>query len=288
MYNSNISGNLSHKFYGDENYFKESHLQLQPFRLISILSMLRFHAEKFLGIKHLVDQVASYAHYREDVKLEEDIHIKLKEDADLLISMLSDLELKASAKFAQLYRDRLNYTDIIDDSISHLFWSLYISIKNEFENQIFLMIPSKKAIFYDSGIQFFNQEVKDRFSDLIYDIDEACKCYAFGRSTACIFHLMRIMEKAVQQLGNTFGVPLVDEKNWQTILTKTRNAVENKYPNERDRNRIQYENTIAQLESVKIAWRNPTMHPKSTYTEDEAENLLRVVKMFMNDLAKIV
>ena len=44
----------------------------------------------------------------------------------------------------------------------------------------------------------------------------------------------------------------------------------------------------ASLYAVKVAWRNEVMHPKETYTLEEAENLIRLVKGFMQQLAEIV
>jgi HEPN domain-containing protein len=42
------------------------------------------------------------------------------------------------------------------------------------------------------------------------------------------------------------------------------------------------------LDNVREAWRNPTMHPKETYTEEEAENAFRFVKQYMEYLTAIL
>ena len=44
----------------------------------------------------------------------------------------------------------------------------------------------------------------------------------------------------------------------------------------------------ANLYAVKLAWRNEVMHPKDTYTLEEADNLIRQVRIFMGKLATIV
>ena len=44
----------------------------------------------------------------------------------------------------------------------------------------------------------------------------------------------------------------------------------------------------ANLYAVKLAWRNEVMHPKDTYTLEEADNLIRQLKIFMEQLATIV
>jgi hypothetical protein len=51
-----------------------------------------------------------------------------------------------------------------------------------------------------------------------FDIVEAGNCYAAGRGTAVVFHLMRITETAVQEFGRKLGVSLVDENNRQIFL----------------------------------------------------------------------
>jgi hypothetical protein len=42
------------------------------------------------------------------------------------------------------------------------------------------------------------------------------------------------------------------------------------------------------LYAVKLAWRNEVMHPKVTYTSEEARRVLDAVKAFIEDLAAIV
>jgi hypothetical protein len=44
----------------------------------------------------------------------------------------------------------------------------------------------------------------------------------------------------------------------------------------------------ANLYAVKLAWRNEVMHPKDTYTLEEAHNLIGQVKIFMGHLATIL
>jgi hypothetical protein len=47
----------------------------------------------------------------------------------------------------------------------------------------------------------------------------------------------------------------------------------------------EYATITSHLYSVKVAWRNAVMHPKASYTEDEAEEVLRQVIIFVNHLA---
>ena len=93
-----------------------------------------------------------------------------------------------------------------------------------------------------------------------------------GRNTACVFHLMRVMEAAVQGFGTKLGVPLVYDLEWQTILDRLNPPI--KPMNKGDPLRPVYSAIHANLYHVKIAWRNETMHPKATYDEGEALNVI--------------
>ena len=58
--------------------------------------------------------------------------------------------------------------------------------------------------------------------------------------------------------------------------------------NPKDRGTVEMSQASANLYAVKLAWRNEVMHPKDTYTLEEADNLIRQVRIFMGKLATIV
>lgn len=159
------------------------------------------------------------------------------------------------------------------------------TIRWEMEDKLFMYIPPERAERYDRK-ELFGTEVNAKFSALQYDVVEAGNCYACGRSTAAVFHLMRIMEAGVQQLGTKLGVTFTADKNWQNILDETNKAIrtlDQKAPETKE-----LAAASANLYSVKLAWRNEVMHPKDTYTLEEADNLIRQVKIFMEQLANVV
>jgi len=47
-----------------------------------------------------------------------------------------------------------------------------------------------------------------------------------------------------------------------------------------------YMEMMVHLNNVKDAWRNPTMHSRRRYTQDEAEDVFGTVRSFMQFLAK--
>jgi hypothetical protein len=159
------------------------------------------------------------------------------------------------------------------------------TIKWEMEDKLFMFIPPDRAAYYDKS-ELFGESVNSKFSTVQFDVVEAGNCYASGRSTAAVFHLMRIMEIGVQSLEQTLGVALVQEKNWQNILDEINKKV--KALLQKDPKTVRLSQCCANLYAVKLAWRNEVMHPKETYTLEEADNLIRQVKLFMEQLATIV
>lgn len=128
-----------------------------------------------------------------------------------------------------------------------------------------------------------------RFARLTFDIDEAEKSFALNRFTACVFHLMRVVEAGVQEWGSSLGVANPTEKEWGAISNEIKQKVDNltdTTPAEKELKAAMHD-VKAHLDSVRWAWRNPTMHPKQTYTEDEAAPLLERVREFMVRLVSL-
>lgn len=159
------------------------------------------------------------------------------------------------------------------------------AIRREMKGNVFFYVDRAKADFYRDA-NLFGPEVEKRFPGLSGDISEAGKCLALDRPTACVFHLMRVMEAAVQEFGGSLGVSLPQDKNWQVILDQTNKAI--KAMDSKDPKTRQYAEASAHLFSVKLAWRNAVMHPKDTYTTDEAKAIFDNVKTFLSDLAVLI
>ena len=135
----------------------------------------------------------------------------------------------------------------------------------------------------------FGEKVSSRFPQAVVDIEEAAKCLALDRATACVFHLMRVLEIGLQELATDLGLAKVD-KNWQTLLDNIRGKikklplttqVEKDYQSDR-------QEVVAHLQAVKDAWRNDVMHPRASYTEEQALDVWNHSKPLMAKLAEIV
>jgi hypothetical protein len=133
----------------------------------------------------------------------------------------------------------------------------------------------------------------ERFPEAISDVEEASKCFAFDRHTACVFHLMRVAETGIRSVARCLRIPdpvKPAERNWGIILRTIKGEMERRskaspidWANPADA--AFFDQCYASLDSIKNAWRNPTMHMAHKYTGEEAEDILGAVRGFMRKLA---
>jgi hypothetical protein len=261
----------------------------RPF-LRSLLEMLRFYAESFLSIATTMNSIStmlSSVNSASIIPSDDEICISIVSGAEGLRERLFEIDLGIAALCAGRIIDCINNKGTIGE-LRILFGELNRRISDELSTHFIFMIPANRERFYKPPKPIFGECIASLLPELDEDISEAGKCFALSRYTACVFHLMRIMELCVQKFGDKLGVSLAGEKTWQVILDSVRAELKRKYPSHSDPDRIIYEGIISHLESVKIAWRNPTMHPKNVYTEEQAKDIFESVRIFTNDLADML
>ena len=69
---------------------------------------------------------------------------------------------------------------------------------------VFLYLPGDKLAYYQKA-ELFGDTFKFNFPTANTEVIEAGNCFAFGRNTACVFHLMRALEVVLKSLFNRLG-----------------------------------------------------------------------------------
>jgi hypothetical protein len=82
------------------------------------------------------------------------------------------------------------------------------------------------------------------------------------------------------------GVALANEMNWQKILDLVNNNIKSR--DHRLSETKELAELSAQLYAVKVAWRNEVMHPKRTYTIDDAMIIFENVRLFLKALVLVI
>ena len=251
--------------------------------------MLRFYAEGFSRAYRLLGGMRNHLQRMRIDDIKEEDYLFLNNLTNSLLVWLSPLQLAVSAKMAERFRSHCENT-FSAMTLSSELEQLFNVIESELESVVFIQIPKSRQGYYEFVGSQLDESVVLNLPAVISDLEEGAKCFALGRHTACVFHLMRVMEMSVQRLGRRLKIKLTQEKNWQNILDQVNKAIKamNTKTARQKTRQSEYGAIAAHLFNVKVAWRNSVMHPKASYTEEEAEEVLRSVIIFVNRFSRLL
>lgn len=143
------------------------------------------------------------------------------------------------------------------------------------------------------GLRLERITVHSHGFDGAVDIAEAGACLATLRATASVFHSMRVLERGLAALGAIFGVSLVNT-NWGVAIEQIENRIREMHKDATWKLRpdckalqVKYAQAASTFGILKDAWRNYTMHGHSTYTQEEAEQILLNTRTIMQKLVDL-
>ncbi|MGO9571775.1 MAG: hypothetical protein ACLP5H_29970 [Desulfomonilaceae bacterium] len=280
----------------------------RPFQLVSLWDMLDICADRFVGATaYLLD-----LHIRYQLSSPEDHEVSrpnpLAVSKEVAFTALRTTTL---SRLQELHKDLLSMEccvtanlieqiigriGIPDDRLMDLIvdeiGQINLTLIRELKSKKLYTIPAREAQYYEKRGTILGEELLSKspgLGRLREDAGEAGNCFALGRYTACVFHLMRIMETLVQEFAdilnatNKDGSPLdLKKEKWYRIEAAISRAI--KTMDEGDL-KNKYSVTLDSLSRVRARWRNDTMHPKKTYTENEAEQIIGAVQAFTEDFA---
>ena len=268
--------------------------------------MLQFCAQSFYNaivkLTEIVFFLSLFSLEEKNKKGSEPILIRDKETKDGLYHFMGEVFQAISVLDAPVTRKALLEFKTEIESDNEKAWALDTlmfrvdeirnTLRRELESVTLLALSSREGGFFDPKPPLFGAVFDDRFkSDAVFEVDEASKCFALGRPTACVFHLMRAMEVGIRATARCLQIsdPIKPaERNWGFILRSLRVGIDAKWPNMTERasgDGALFEDLYVSLDAVKNPWRNATMHVEKKYTNDEAEHILIAVKGFMKKLA---
>ena len=275
-----------------------------PHGLVSLLKMLRFYAERFCRDSSLLGQL--YAHINASsgsVITEVD---PWSIGAGALGSLERDCEaIGLASTLAQIKRikpiftegtSNINYQNLVRDVIE-----VQIRLNDELESRLCFCIETEKSQYMQafgpasdpaipSPLEMAWEPVFVSFSSVKYDTLEAFKCYALGHNTACVFHLMRVLELGLTALGQVFGVSLA-HTNWGNAIEQIESKIRGMHtdpawkalPDCKEQQEF-YSQAASHFGILKDAWRNYTAHVRGKYDEQEASDIMVSVRAFMQKL----
>ncbi len=256
--------------------------------------MQRFYGEKFWRLSKTLESMASVVEASPD---DPTVNQAIPDDT---ITGLADHLSKTKAdcravglEFSVLHIDRMQRQLDIKCTLGTYAGMLKVlqeRIEDEMSLSLFFHVSKDKAAFYEK-VDPFGAQVTANFPAATFDIEEGNKCYATDRNTACVMHLMRSLEVALDAIGLGVGVPnaVVEAQNsWERLLSKISDQIranDGAGDPAWTQKRQFFVDAHAHLFAVKNAWRNPSMHLEKKYDDREAERIYRAVQDFMEHLA---
>lgn len=160
--------------------------------------------------------------------------------------------------------------------------------KSEMSTKTVFSISSRHSNLL-KGSALFGEAVDEAFPDINYDIEEAGKCLAFGRSTACVFHLMRAAEGAASVLSDALGGKTHNEQKepltFGGLFMQISNIVE-LMPRGADKD--SWVRLKGFMSGLNRGFRTKVAHAGTTYTEAQAESLFGLTKSFMEEAVELL
>lgn len=256
--------------------------------------MLLFHANALLNSMHNIERNLSIARTEPEwlFNVSENLDFTISQ-VDRLASELKKLDLQLSLKSLDDFRIPLgpgmtapiaSRTKLLQTRYDELF----NRVVDELEVRSLYYVSGERAVYLHDTETPFGKDVADKFPNASADIAEASKSLGFSRNTACVFHLMRAMEECVRVMGNFLSVTVIKKDStdleWGLILANMKAPIEAMQGAEKNN----WSEVFPLLYHVKNCWRNATMHPKQTYTDEEAAEVYNAVKSFIRRAAKLI
>jgi hypothetical protein len=261
-------------------------------QLVNWWDMKPFDVGKFLGVMRTFQGLSSDPKYADDAKLS----VSEKSKKGLLDSMkffadeCEELALPATSDQIKRMSNKISTSEDFSE-LMKLLPEAMNRLEDECKRKTMLFVEASH-IEYFSNAQFFDPKdegeakVSAQFSSAAEDIAESGKCLACGRGTACVMHLGRVMEVGLKALAKAVGVG--GQNDWGKYLEEIDKELQKrmKASGARSLDEQFYAEAYVTFDSVRRAWRNPTMHVDKTYTEERAEEILIAVRSFMRHLAR--
>ena len=221
-------------------------------------------------------------------------HLPTEANMDLLaavgahaLRLAETLDLRATIKQGQRVRERVEAGRISTmNELVDLYVHMYDRLVDEIGDAVVLLVPDAQA----GGLKepFLSATTIARFPSIEHDAREASRCFALGRNTAAVFHMMRMLEVPLRALSQFVNIEK-HSPTWNAYLGQLSPAARKRFPapGGTDKEMRDYVSELeGHLRAIKDAWRNPTMHNVArTYTDEDARELCVLINGFMRRAA---
>jgi HEPN domain-containing protein len=234
----------------------------------------------------VAQRLKSTERFGQDFLPDEKTRQEILYSATELADIAKDCGLSISpAKIASLIALASKQSSSID--LQHRMRDVRETMTQELNAILFLRASSDMIKFLNKKTPFGGNVAK-AFPQCVEDIEEAHQCFALERYTASMFHLGRAMEIAVKAVARKMGAAIPSRDEWQKYLDAMNAVIKAMQWNTSalKKKRAIFSEAAGFFLHFKEAWRNPTAHPKKTYTRQQASDVLDAARSFLDSAAR--
>ncbi len=158
-------------------------------------------------------------------------------------------------------------------------------VMDELRGHYYYPVTATNAQLYENE-RPFGDKVYAAYPSARLELVDAARCLIFGQGTACAFHLTRALEVALRCFSQKLKIEF--KPSWDGYFSAIQKALNKPHKDKstfEKRQESQYREILGDLMSVKLAWRNPTMHVERRYAHHEALQILMACNVLMERLA---
>ena len=285
--------------------------------------MKKYHAYKIFNIQFLI---ASYRFVEIADRVNKDEPLG-KEDIKTismhLHSLADDFEylnLNFSLMYLNDIQKKIVSTPITFNEFDREIDILSGRIDDQIDELIFGFIPKDKGRFFEAE-KLFGNEVFDNFPSAREEIKEAGNSYALNVNTACVFHLMRVVEigaramywqmtkrknVVIEKYKKGVAKKMLESKpmelcDWNTLIKGFNLALEKLESGKsksitKNQSHAYFNRLVKIFDNFRSGWRNVISHgneidsssKRTLFKEGETSDLMRDTERFMRLLAERV
>ena len=196
------------------------------------------------------------------------------------------IRMRADALNLPVTKGQARYIEVskTSEELSVAFLTVKRTMHQELLNRVFVEPEPRYKGYYEQS-ELFGREVFNAFPSSNSDIYKSGMCLALERATACVMHLNRALECGLAALAKAVGVS--KQNDWGRYIEAIGKELDTrtKAAGARSADEQFYAEAAANFDRLRRVYRNPTMHPEKTYSQERAEEILQAVRSFMAHLA---
>jgi hypothetical protein len=225
--------------------------------------------------------------HRPELCIGQDAVNELATSLELTEKLCIATDLKLSLNQVKHARQTLHAPGCNPEILVHILRELVSRMYEELQGETFLYIPKPKALFLKDEI-WVDASIEENFPSSVPEFQRARWCYALDEATACVFHLMRVVDTGLKAAAFSLGIEY-RTRGWGAVGECIQKKMEQKYGVKTDEWKQAepfYAGVLTDIQAISKAHRNATIHEiGEIYDDREAHHLLLIVHGFIRHLS---